>query len=184
MKKIVAGVAIFVLMAIVALFTITYIYFPVRHLNTVRANAGALDEALILAVIMAESSFNHNAQSHAGAQGLMQLMPTTAADIARRMGMHDFNPQDVWDPDVNIAMGAFYLNWLYARYNGDITLMLAAYNAGLGNVDRWLANPELSEDGISIDTIPFPETHNYVVRVGQFRHIYRFLLALPGRRAS
>ena len=153
--------------------------FPIKHMDVITTHAGELEPSLVLAVIMAESSFNERAESRAGAQGLMQLMPATAADIARRMSMDAFEPYHVWDPEVNIAMGVFYLNWLKDRYNGNISLALAAYNAGLGNVDNWLANPELSQDGVNLDTIPFPETDNYLRRIRQFQRIYRVLLALP-----
>jgi len=166
-----------VLCAIAAFMAVSSL-FPIRHMDTITANAGELDPALILAVIMAESSFNENAQSRAGAQGLMQLMPATAADIANRMGNTDFTPEQVWDSDTNIAMGIFYLNWLKARYNGNIDLALAAYNAGLGNVDSWLADSRFSQDGITLNHIPFPETDNYVRRVHQFRRIYQILLAV------
>jgi len=153
--------------------------FPIRHIEIIEANAGELDVSLILAIIMAESSFDVNAQSHAGAQGLMQLMPPTAQDMAERMGKADFMHYHIWRPETNIAIGTFYLNWLYARYSGNIDLMLAAYNAGLGRVDRWLADPEFSQDGISLDAIPFPETYNYLNRIRTFQWIYRVLLAMP-----
>jgi len=152
--------------------------FPIRHMEIINAHAGELEASLILAVIMAESSFNERAESRAGAQGLMQLMPATAEDVAGRMGMSDFDPNQIWKPEVNIALGVFYLNWLLNRYNGDINLALAAYNAGLGRVDSWLADPDLSHDGITLDTIPFPETYNYLRRIQQFQRIYRFLLIL------
>ena len=154
--------------------------FPIRYMDIITANAGELEPSLVLAVIMAESSFNENALSRVGAQGLMQLMPATAADIARRMGNTAFVPDDVWDSETNITMGMFYLNWLLQRYNGDIRIALAAYNAGLGNVDSWLSNPQFSSDGVTLDVIPFPETYNYVQRIQQFQRIYRVLLMLQG----
>jgi len=152
--------------------------FPIRHMDIITAHAGDIPPSFILAVIMAESSFDQYAQSHAGAQGLMQLMPPTAADMAARMGLADFEPEHVWQPEVNIAMGVFYLNLLKTRYDGNLDLVLAAYNAGLGNVDRWLANPDFSRDGQTLDIIPFPETENYLRRIGQFQRIYRILLAI------
>jgi len=152
--------------------------FPIRHMDVILEHAGDLEPSLVLAVIMAESSFNERAESHVGAQGLMQLMPATAADIARRMGKTDFDPDDVWCPEVNIAMGIFYLNWLKNRYNGDVNLALAAYNAGLGRVDGWLRDPEISSDGVTLDNIPFPETYNYLQRIQQFQRVYRMLLAI------
>jgi soluble lytic murein transglycosylase len=150
--------------------------FPIRHLDLVRAHAGELDEAWILAVIMAESSFREGAQSPAGARGLMQLMPETAAWLAQLMDMEDFSPDDVWGAETNIALGSYYLNWLADRFNGDMRLVLAAYNAGQGNVANWLNNPELSYDGVTLDSIPFSETYHYVNRVNFNRRVYSFLL--------
>jgi len=175
MKKLLFIFSIF-LLCILATYLTARLLFPIRHMDVIIANAGEIEPALALAVIMAESSFNPDAVSRAGAEGLMQIMPATAQDMARRMGIQDFNPQDIWQPDVNIAIGMYYLNWLYNRYDGDTTLMLAAYNAGIGRVDAWLRNPDLSGCGTALDVIPFPETDNYVRRIGQFRRVYRVLL--------
>lgn len=177
MKKLLIFLTI-VILCIIAMFMAVRMRFPIRYLDIIEANAGELETSFILAVIMAESSFNSQAESHAGAQGLMQLMPPTAADIAARMGMADFEPEHVWDPEINIAIGVFYLNWLKNRYGGNLDLVLAAYNAGLGRVDSWLTDPELSGDGVNLDVIPFPETYNYLNRIRQFQRVYRFLLAL------
>ena len=179
-KKFIVTVFILGLLGTAALAMAVHIRFPVQHMDIIEANAGNLDPVLILSVIMAESSFRPNAESHAGAQGLMQLMPPTAEWVATLMGKTDFAPEDVWQPEVNIAMGSFYLNWLVNYYNGYIDTALAAYNAGLGNVNRWLADPAFSADGVTLHTIPFPETHNYVNRVHLNMRIYRILLALRG----
>ena len=180
MKKLRLAILLLILAALcfTAGFLALSIRFPIRHMDIITAHAGELQPSFILAVIMAESSFDQYAQSRAGAQGLMQLMPPTAKDMAERMGLTDFQPEHVWNPEVNIAIGVFYLNLLKDRYDGNLDLVLAAYNAGLGNVDRWLANPEFSRDGLTLDTIPFPETENYLRRIGQFQRIYRILLAV------
>jgi len=180
MKKLRLVTAAFAIIALclVAGFMAISTMFPIKHMDIIMEHAGDLEPSLVLAVIMAESSFNEHAESRAGAQGLMQLMPPTAADMATRMGMHDFEPEHVWKPEINIALGTFYLNWLKNRYDGNINLALAAYNAGLGRVDGWLVNPEISGDGVNLDNIPFPETYNYLQRIQQFQQVYRVLLAL------
>ncbi|MCL2500210.1 MAG: lytic transglycosylase domain-containing protein [Defluviitaleaceae bacterium] len=152
------------------------IRFPVHHMRYVNANAGDIDPSWIYAVIMAESGFRENAESPRGAQGLMQIMPATAEWLAGLMGIRGFEPEDIWRPDVNIAMGSFYLNRLAETFGGDMRLALAAYNAGQGNVRSWLTNPEYSADGKTLDVIPFKETYNYINRVEFNQRVYAFIL--------
>jgi len=182
MKKLITALAFLLVVALcaIAFAMMVNVRFPVRHMDAITANAGELEPSLILAVIMAESSFRPYVESRVGAQGLMQIMPATAAEIAERMGKTDFDPEDVWLPEVNIAMGSFYLNSLLNRYDGSVELALAAYNAGLGNVNRWLANPDYSQDGKTLDVIPFPETYNYLQRVARFQRIYSVILRVRG----
>ena len=156
------------------------IRFPVRYMSIIEDNAGDIDPSWILAVIMAESSFRPHAESHVGAQGLMQLMPSTAEWVAGLMGMDDFEPHMIWDPEVNIALGSFYLNRLMQMYNGNLSLALAAYNAGQGNVNRWLADPDISSDGTNLDVIPFNETYNYLRRVTFNQRVYEIVLRFNG----
>ncbi len=113
-----------------------------------------VDEAIVRAIIHAESSFNPNAISRVGAQGLMQLMPATA----RRFGV-----TNSFDPTQNISGGVQYLSWLLKRYNGDLTLAAAGYNAGEGAVDRYKGVP------------PYSETRRYVERVRLLAERYRGL---------
>jgi soluble lytic murein transglycosylase len=122
-----------------------------------------LDPALLAAVIYAESRFDADVESSAGAVGLMQLLPETAKGIAVRTGGAKFVVSDLRDPEINVRYGSWYLNHLRARYDGDIRLALAAYHAGQGNVDAWL------EDGSGI---AFPETQAYVDEVYRVRRVY------------
>jgi len=181
MKKWFISVLFMLILLVVAFIMGVNMRFPVRYLHIVEANAGDIDPAVILAVIMAESSFRPYAQSHAGAQGLMQLMPATAEWVAGLMGKTDFDPETIWKPEVNIALGSFYLNWLMGRFGGDITLAIAAYNAGQGNVRSWLRDPNVSSDGQTLDSIPFTETRNYVERVEFNRRAYEIILMITNR---
>lgn len=115
------------------------IEYPLDYGNLVRAHAARnrLDAALVAAVIYEESRFRPHARSKLGAMGLMQLQPVTAETIARRTGGTAFRVSDLYDPDVNIRYGAWYLRRLIDKY-GSERLALAAYNAGETRVDSWL----------------------------------------------
>jgi soluble lytic murein transglycosylase len=141
------------------------IRYPLRYQQYVRAHARNydIDPALLAAVIYQESKFDTHARSESGAIGLMQLRPATAHGIAIRTGGSAFRTSDLENPEINIRYGSWYLRHLFRKY-GDERLVLAAYNAGQGNVDRWQARGE---------EIQFPETRAYVDRVEDLKRIYR-----------
>jgi soluble lytic murein transglycosylase len=147
---------------------------PLRHQQTIRQQAHdkGLDPSLIAGVIYAESKFVDSTSS-AGALGLMQLLPSTADFIAQRSGGTRFTTADLSTPDINIAYGSWYLRYLLDRYDGDEVLALAAYNGGMGNVDRWVADARGRGERLDVADIPFPETRAYVARVLQARREYR-----------
>jgi peptidoglycan lytic transglycosylase len=128
---------------------------------------------LIAAVIYTESHFRDQT-SHAGAKGLMQLMPETADYIARKSGGTRFERADLATPQINIAYGTWYLRYLLTKYHGDTILTLAAYNAGEGRVDEWWRNASSRGERFRIAShIPFRETRDYVDRVLSARADYR-----------
>jgi soluble lytic murein transglycosylase len=151
---------------------------PLRHEDIIRQQAHdkGLDPALIAAVIYAESHFRDGQVSAAGAQGLMQLTPATARYIAHKSGGTQFVVDDLGTPQVNIAYGAYYLRYLLRRYDGNVDFALAAYNAGEGNVDRWISAARAHERALTVTAIPYSETRAYVQRVltvrGQYRRSY------------
>jgi soluble lytic murein transglycosylase len=151
------------------------IALPLRHEDIIRQQAREkhLDPALIAAVIYAESRFRDGQTSAAGAEGLMQLTPGTAQDIARRSGGTRFVVGDLATPQVNISYGAWYLSHLLDRYGGNEAFALAAYNGGQGNVDRWIAAARRRDEALTVDAIPFVETRAYVLRVEKARRQYR-----------
>ena len=151
------------------------ITLPLRHEDIIRQQAREkdLDPALIAAVIYAESHFRDGQVSSAGALGLMQLTPETAHDIAKRSGGSGFTTEDLATPQVNISYGAFYLRYLRGRFGGNTALMLAAYNAGEGNVDRWLNEAVAAERDFKVQDIPVPETRAYVEKVLDAQRDYR-----------
>src|SRR5207253_10731662 len=119
-----------------------------------------VEAALIAGVIYAESRFRDQT-SHAGARGLMQITPATAQEIAQKSGGVAFEQGDLATPQINISYGTWYLRWLLDRYGDNETLAIAAYNAGTGNVDKWIA----TDPGMKASEIPFPETRGYVKSV-------------------
>jgi soluble lytic murein transglycosylase len=151
------------------------IALPLRHEDIIRQQAAdkGLDPALIAGVIYTESRFRDQT-SHAGAKGLMQLLPSTANDIARKSGGTAFVQGDLADPQVNISYGSFYLRYLLERYGGNVVLAVAAYNAGEGKVDEWVfAARHRGEAFDHTRHIPFPETRHYVQQVLEMRGRYR-----------
>jgi soluble lytic murein transglycosylase len=171
----VIGVVVAAAMAPWADKAVQEIRLPLRHEDIIRqqAQVKGLDPSLIAGVIYVESHFLDQT-SHAGAKGLMQLMPSTADYIARKSGGTRFNQGDLATPQINIAYGSWYLRYLLQRYHGSEPLALAAYNAGEGKVDEWWA--EASARGETFDVarhIPFLETRNYVTRVLAARADYR-----------
>lgn len=148
---------------------------PLRHEDVIRQQAAdkGLDAALIAGVIYAESHFLDQT-SAAGAKGLMQLMPETADYIAEKSGGTAFVQGDLASPQVNIAYGSWYLRYLLDKYEGRELLALAAYNAGEGKVDEWVAAASAGGERFrAADHIPFPETRDYVSRVFEARRDYR-----------
>jgi soluble lytic murein transglycosylase len=149
-------------------------WYPLDHADLISRSAGQnrLDPALVAAVIYEESGFEDGSQSHAGAVGLMQLMPATATWIAAKTGGVDFAVTDLKDPGVNIAYGCWYLRYLIDLY-GSTEVALAAYNGGIENVDQWLADArQENREFSSVVDIPWQETRDYVARVDRSRNIY------------
>jgi soluble lytic murein transglycosylase len=151
------------------------IKLPLRHEDIIRQQASEkhVDPALIAAVIYAESHFRDQT-SHAGAKGLMQLMPSTADYIASKSGGTKFERADLATPQINISYGTWYLRYLLTKYHGNTILSLAAYNAGETVVDKWRREASERGERFTVAThIPFPETRDYVGRVLAARSQYR-----------
>ena len=112
-----------------------------------------LDPYLVLAVIKTESNFDKTAVSKKDAKGLMQIMDTTGEWVAKELNINYFMPSMLFDPDINIKMGCWYLKNLQGEFNNNLDLVLAAYNGGSGNVNKWLSFEEYSSDGENLDYI-------------------------------
>ncbi|MBI5587005.1 MAG: transglycosylase SLT domain-containing protein [Deltaproteobacteria bacterium] len=139
--------------------------FPPGLVESVRHKAPAgVDPCLVAAVMREESSFNPKAVSVTGALGLMQIMPSTGMFVAKELGRAGFEPKELLNPETNIRIGSWYLWYLGRKYNNDIVLTIAGYNAGPGAVKRWQETLP-SEFDEFIESIPYTETRNYAKRV-------------------
>src|SRR4051812_7039855 len=166
-RRVRLGTALLIVLGVVLLIglhplkhAVQEITLPLRHEDIIRQQARDkhLDPALVAAVIYQESKFSDRT-SRAGARGLMQITPDTARFIAKKSGGIRFTLQDLGTPQINIAYGTWYLRCLLDRYDGRTPLAVAAYNAGITNVDRWVAEAG-SADRFDPGAIPFPETRN------------------------
>ncbi len=165
-----AGVAAGVALGIVGKVdeAIQELTLPLRHEDVIRQEAAEweVEPALVAGMIYAESHFRDQT-SHADARGLMQITPATARFIARKSRGTEFVLEDLSDPDVNIAYGTFYMRYLLDQLGQNEIAALAAYNAGIGNVEKW------GGEDLQLDDIRFGETRSYVEQVLDKRQAYR-----------
>ncbi len=157
--------------------------FPLAYKDELKkaADATQVKQTLLYAIARQESAFAAQARSSAGAMGLMQLMPATAKQTAKKIGVK-YRRKDLYKPSSNIRLGSSYLNQLLQRFNGNRALAAAAYNAGPTRVDRWLKNASANLELDSwIETIPYRETRGYVQNVLSYSVIYAYRMGDKGR---
>jgi soluble lytic murein transglycosylase len=134
-----------------------------------------MDPLLVLALMRQESSFDPRAHSNAQAMGLMQVTPPTARSIAARLGRDDFALNDLYKPHVSVEFGTWFLGQVFREFDGRPFPALAAYNAGGGNVSRWIARYGDDPD-VLVELVPFTETRSYLRIVyenyAQYRRLY------------
>lgn len=166
-----------IIILILNLGNIGRLIFPVKYMNYIKSSAQTynIDPYLIMSIIKSESNFESDAVSHKSATGLMQIMEPTAKWLAEKMELDSFDYSQITDPALNINMGCYYIDYLLDRYDGNVENALAAYNAGQGTVNGWLANKDYSKDGKTLTQIPYPETRNYVRRTLANEKMYRLL---------
>jgi soluble lytic murein transglycosylase len=157
------------------------IRFPMAHRETLvrEANLRGLHSSWVFAITRQESAFMEDARSGVGAMGLMQLMPATAKETARKFSIPLASPQQVLDPDKNIQLGAAYLSQVQTQFNGNRVLATAAYNAGPGRVRQWLKGANHLSFDVWVESIPFDETRQYVQNVLSYAVIYGQKLNSP-----
>jgi soluble lytic murein transglycosylase len=125
---------------------------------------------LVTALIRQESRFMPSIESSAGAKGLMQVMPSTADWIAQKIPLSEYNLEN---PKDNIRLGTWYLDYTHQQYQDHSMLAIASYNAGPGNVERWVNRFGVTDADEFVERIPFPETRNYVEKV--FENYWNYL---------
>lgn len=173
--------SIVIVLLIIALIYIIYdiickqYIYPIKYEKYVveAAEENNIDPYLIFAIIKQESKFNANACSNKEAKGLMQLLDSTAKEIAQDSQFLNTENIDLFDAKTNIFIGTKYFKTLVDRYNGNIRLAICAYNAGLGNVDKWQSIEDIYHDSkVHISNIPFEETKTYLINVLKFYNKY------------
>lgn len=169
--------ALIVILVLVNIFYIVKLIYPLKYTAYIIKYSKVYDLSpyLVAAVIKTESNFNPKAKSNKEACGLMQITASTAKWAAKEMSIENYKEDMLIDPEFNIRMGCWYINNLKKEFNGDMNLVLAAYNGGRGNVQKWLADSSHSKDGKNLDYIPFKETDEYVKKVKVNYNIYKFL---------
>lgn len=167
------------IIATIILITITIlrkiilkINYPQKYSEYVEkyAKEYSVDKELIYAMIKAESNFKEEAISNKEAVGLMQILESTAYEVAEELE-NEITKEEISNPEINICLGTKYISNLIKKY-GNIELAVASYNAGIGNVDEWIENGKIEKDGTDIENIPFKETNNYVRKVLRDYKIY------------
>lgn len=151
--------------------------YPLAHQEYVEKYAAKynVNKYLIYAIIKTESNFNKDAISSQEARGLMQIMETTANEVAQKIDYNLESVDDLNNPETNIMIGTKYFSNLLDSFNQNEMLAIAAYNAGIGNVKKWISDGIINEDGSNLENIPYKETNNYVRKVLRDKKIYKEL---------
>ena len=167
---------LFLIIIFVLMFSAGRYIYKTKYIDIINTECAKYEINLteILSIIKAESNFNPDAVSSKNAIGLMQITLETANWCCEIMNMDYVTKSDLCVPETNIKIGVYYYNYLLDRYN-NINTALAAYNAGMGNVDRWLTDEQFSKDGTNITTTPYPETNRYITKINNNIKIYKLL---------
>lgn len=174
MKKIIMIIIIIAVIMLLLWVKILPRTYPQKYSEYVEkyAKENELDPLLIYSIIKAESNFNNEAKSNSDAIGLMQLMLSTAEEMSKKMNLGEITEEDLYNPEVNIKIGTKYFKSLLEKYD-NYNLAIIAYNAGMGNVDKWIEQGILDNQGENIENIPFAETKSYAKKILQNYKIYK-----------
>lgn len=177
-KNILVVALILLMVLVIALWCVKTFVFPKKYFNVVANECVTynIDPYLVLSIIKAESDFDGKVTSNKEAKGLMQIIDSTAEEMYEDDFM-DFNSEYLYNEELNITLGTKYLGKLIKKYNGNYYLAIIAYNAGMGNVDRWVKEGVIPNDldDATNNNIPYKETKNYLKKVINYYKIYRIL---------
>ncbi len=176
-KSLIISGTILIVSIVIAIFLVLFycVLYPVKYKNFINkySQVFSLDPVLVCAVINTESGFNKDAVSSVGARGLMQIMPSTAQEIASKLKVQNFNLDMLFVPEVNIRFGCYYLKYLLTMFNQNVNNAVAAYNAGFNKVNEWLKTKEYAPDGL-LTNPPVTETKNYINKVSAAIKVYKY----------
>lgn len=172
-KKLVVSIILIFLIVTIGLVFLTTRY-PIGYKSIIvkYSKEYKLDPYLIASIINVESKYDKDAISKKDAKGLMQIGPQTGKWASEVLEIKNYNEDILFDPETNIRMGTWYIKTLFKEFDGDLDLVLAAYNAGSGNVKKWLNDERYCVDGTSLYNIPFKETDDYLIKVKENYKIY------------
>lgn len=166
-----------ILIILVIILSGVSILFPLDYLDYINKYSKEydIDPFLVSAIINVESKYKKDAISSKEARGLMQIGPTTGKWASEELNIENYNENMLFIPETNIKIGTWYLSKLRKEFGANIDLILAAYNAGSGNVQKWRLDSIYSKDGINLDNIPFKETAQYLVKVKSNLKVYNIV---------
>lgn len=162
-----------VFIAFAGYFSLMKRMYPLKYKEEIMKYSSyyGIEECLIFSFVKVESDFDEKAVSNKGAIGLMQITPKTGEYIAKLNGARNY---DLTNPETNINFGCYYLGYLLDKFK-NIETTICAYNAGEGNVSEWLKNPEYSDDGERLKSVPFSETREYIKKIKKTFEKYKKL---------
>ncbi len=180
LKTTVMMIILIVLIFLAGVYILKKFFYPTMHFDIIKSEAAKnnVDPYLILSIIKVESGFDQNALSNKNAKGLMQIMDSTAKEINNNINVADTIEDNIYNIDINIALGCKYFSTLINKYNGNYYLAICAYNAGMGNVDKWIEQGLVSDkldEYKNVEDIPFIQTRNYLNKVVSAYKMYRVL---------
>lgn len=172
-RRLFSRILIIVIILVIALSAVAFL-FPLDYVDYINKYSREydIDPLLVSAIINVESKYKKDAVSPKDARGLMQIGPTTGKWAGEELNIENYNENMLFIPETNIRIGVWYLSKLKNQFGDNLDLILAAYNAGSGNVQKWRLDSLYSKDGINLDNIPFKETAEYLVKVKSNLKIY------------